>query len=111
MFCLEYVDAQANLSPTCGHKQSCRKCCAQANYFRHLTNTYQSYDLRSDHRSHSRHRTDKPTAYIPVKKRQSLRKHTYSNILKILQPQKETIQIKKSDICHISSQNIDCSTR
>ena len=37
----------------------------------------------------------------------SLRKHAYSNILKILQPKKENCQIKKTDIFHIS-QNIDC---
>ena len=34
--------------------------------------------------------------------------HAYSNILKILQPKKENFQIKKSDIFHISAQNIDC---
>ena len=38
----------------------------------------------------------------------SLRKHAYSNILKILQPKKENFQIKNSDIFHISDQNIDC---
>ena len=37
-----------------------------------------------------------------------LRKHAYSNILKILQPKKENFQIKKSDSFHISAQNIDC---
>ena len=37
-----------------------------------------------------------------------LRKHVYSNILKILQPKKEKIQIKKTDIFHIFAQNIDC---
>ena len=37
-----------------------------------------------------------------------LRKHAYSNILKILQPKTETIQIKNSDSFHISAQNIDC---
>ena len=35
-------------------------------------------------------------------------KHAYSNILGILQPKQEKIQIKKTDIFHISSQNIDC---
>ena len=35
-------------------------------------------------------------------------KHAYSNILKILHPQKENFQIKNSDIFHISTQNIDC---
>ena len=38
----------------------------------------------------------------------SLRKHAYSNILKILQPNKENFQIKNSDIFYISAQNIDC---
>ena len=39
----------------------------------------------------------------------SLRKHAYSNILKILQPKKnENFQIKNSDIFHLSAQNIDC---
>ena len=37
-----------------------------------------------------------------------LRKHVYSNILKMLQPKKETFQIKNSDIFHTSPQNIDC---
>ena len=36
----------------------------------------------------------------------TLRKHAYSNILKILQPKKENIQIKNSDIFHFSSKNI-----
>ena len=36
--------------------------------------------------------------------RLSLRKHAYSNILKILQ----NFQMKNSDIFHISAQNIDC---
>ena len=37
-----------------------------------------------------------------------LRKHAYSNILKILPPKNENSQIKNSDIFHISAQNIDC---
>ena len=37
-----------------------------------------------------------------------LRKHAYSNILKILLPKNENYQIKYSDILHISAQNIDC---
>ena len=38
-----------------------------------------------------------------------LRKHAYSNILKILHPKKrENFQLKHSDIFHISAQNIDC---
>ena len=38
----------------------------------------------------------------------SLRKHAYSNILKILPPKNENFQIKNADIFHISAQNIDC---
>ena len=38
----------------------------------------------------------------------SLRKHTYSNVLQILQPKTENFQIRKPDIFHISDQNIDC---
>ena len=41
----------------------------------------------------------------------SLRKHAYSNILKISPPKTENFQIKNSDIFHISVQNIDCGTR
>ena len=40
--------------------------------------------------------------------KKSLRKHAYSNILKILRPKKENFQIKNSDIFYISAQNIDC---
>ena len=38
----------------------------------------------------------------------TLRKHAYSNILKILPSKNENFQIKKKDIFHISAQNIDC---
>ena len=38
----------------------------------------------------------------------SLGKHAYSNILKILPPKNENVQIKNSDIFHVSAQNIDC---
>ena len=41
----------------------------------------------------------------------SLRKHAYSNILKILPPTKWKFSDKNSDIFHISAQNIDCGTR
>ena len=37
-----------------------------------------------------------------------LRKHAYSNILKMLPRRNENFQIKNSDIFHISAQNIDC---
>ena len=37
-----------------------------------------------------------------------LRKHAYTNILKILPSKNEIFQIKNSDIFHISAQNIDC---
>ena len=38
----------------------------------------------------------------------SLRKHAYSNILKILLQKNENFQIKNSGIFHISAKNIDC---
>ena len=38
----------------------------------------------------------------------SLRKHAYSNILKILPPKNENFQMKNSDILHTSAKNIDC---
>ena len=38
----------------------------------------------------------------------ALRKHAYSNILKILPLKTENFQIKISDIFHISAQDIDC---
>ena len=38
----------------------------------------------------------------------TLRKHAYSNILKILPPKNENFQIKNSDIFHNSAQNTDC---
>ena len=38
----------------------------------------------------------------------ALRKHAYSNILKISPPKTEKIQIKNSDIFPIFAQNIDC---
>ena len=38
----------------------------------------------------------------------ALRKHAYSNILKIYNQKKEFFQIKNSDIFHIFAQNIDC---
>ena len=37
-----------------------------------------------------------------------IRKHAYSNIVKILPPKNENFQIKSSDILHISAQNTDC---
>ena len=44
-----------------------------------------------------------------VQSNSPLRKHTYSNILKILPPKNENFQIKKkSDTFLISAQNIDC---
>ena len=38
----------------------------------------------------------------------TLRKHAYSNILKILPAKKEKKSNKNSDIFHIPAQNIDC---
>ena len=38
----------------------------------------------------------------------ALRKHAYSNTLKILPPKNGNFSHKKSDIFHISAQNTDC---
>ena len=52
--------------------------------------------------------------YAPSKKNdfpkdvETLRKHPYSNIVKILPPKNENLYIKNSDIFHISALNIDC---
>ena len=45
---------------------------------------------------------------LPFDYCQPLRKHAYSNILKILLPKNENYRIKNSDIFHISAQNMDC---
>ena len=45
------------------------------------------------------------TTHQPMR---ALRKHAYSNIMKILPPKNENFQIKNSDIFHVSAQNIDC---
>ena len=67
-------------------------------------------------RSHSRGSLDAfiqdtnslhPTIF-PTMGTHSLRKHAYSNILKILPPKNENFQIKNSYIFYISAQNIDC---
>ena len=47
------------------------------------------------------------TFYSMSRKVITLRKHAYSNILKILPPKNENFQIKTSDIVQISAQNID----
>ena len=44
----------------------------------------------------------------PVSLEKTLRKHTYSNTLKIYHQKMAIFQIKNSDIFHISAQNIDC---
>ena len=38
----------------------------------------------------------------------TLRKHAFSNMLKLLQPKRKLIDKKKLDIFHIFAQNIDC---
>ena len=43
-----------------------------------------------------------------VVRRHSLRKHAYSNKLKILPPKNANFQMKNSDIFHISALKIDC---
>ena len=54
---------------------------------------------------------DTPPREITVAKKYllpSLRKHAYSNILKISPPKTESFQIKIQIFFHISAQNIDC---
>ena len=46
--------------------------------------------------------------YALIWKLFTLRKHAYSNILKILQPKTGKFPGKNYDIFHISAQNIDC---
>ena len=43
-----------------------------------------------------------------MKTHNTLRKNAYSNIMKILPPKNENLQIENSDIFHVSPQNIDC---
>ena len=52
-----------------------------------------------------------PLSSLKRSQAKSLRKHAYSNIMKILPPKNENFQIKKiknSVIFHIPAQNIDC---
>ena len=63
-------------------------------------NFYQIDPLRNHHGS--------APAFSVYLKRRALRKHAYSNILKILPPKNGNFQIKNSDIFHISTQKIDC---
>ena len=51
---------------------------------------------------------DKKYTCCNLKTTETLRKHAYSNILKISPRKNENFQIKKSEIFHISAQNIDC---
>ena len=51
------------------------------------------------------YRQDK--TYVFDDKKLSLRKHAYSNILKMFPPKNENFHIKISHILHISDQNID----
>ena len=46
--------------------------------------------------------------FVRIASLKPLRKHAYSNILKILPPKIEKFQIKNSDNFHVYAQNIDC---
>ena len=63
---------------------------------------YYSDTISNGHNVHMQKRKVKISLHI------SLRKHAYSNILKISPPKTESFQIKNSDIFYISIQNIDC---
>ena len=64
-------------------------------------------DLKPEHTKTTNNTTMDPTKDIDSQA-STLRKHAYSNILRILPPKNEIFQIKISDIVHISAQNIDC---
>ena len=87
---------ESDLSLRWVHMQPCRKCIPthllqSGNRFRHEFNSEVClFSLPFLALSHS-----------------SLRKHAYSNILKISSQKNEIFQIKKSDIFHVSAQNID----
>ena len=51
---------------------------------------------------------DKGTKYVQIRLFKTLRKHAYSNILKISPPETESFQVKILIFFHISAQNIDC---
>ena len=54
------------------------------------------------------HDSNSESTLHPLASGSALRKHAYSNILRILPPKNENFQIKNSDIFHISAQNINC---
>ena len=66
--------------------------------------------LRRDYRKLRRPQADSEVSDQPalLSTHKTLRKHAYSNILKISPPKNENFQIKYSDNFHISVQNIDC---
>ena len=51
---------------------------------------------------------EKSCSFKNLSQTSSLRKHAYSNILKILQPKRGKFSDKKFWYFHISAQNIDC---
>ena len=73
---------------------------------RHICNIIQLFHtfLGDSQNDQPRGAVDHLMIYRPL----GLRKHAYSNILKILPPKNEKFQIKTSDMFHISAQNIDC---
>ena len=79
-----------------------------------LTPYHPHYDIKAfeDHNENK----DQPQHVYHCSRRRvpwafTLRKHAYSNILKILPPKKWKFSDKNPDIFHISAQNIDCGTR
>ena len=76
-------------------------------YILKVQSTRDQSGLRSNDKNYNQS-TDSTAWSIVSERRLTLRKHAYSNILKILQPKKENFQIKFFDIFHISAQNIDC---
>ena len=66
------------------------------------------YKSKGLDRTNTRKKNNRGLGFIKSLHMQLLRKHAYSNILKILPPKHENFQIKNTDIFLISAQNIDC---
>ena len=71
------------------------------------TRTYGRTDARTHGRSGD-YMLPRNSSGSIIRKKPSLRKHTYSNILRILLPNYENFQMKKTCSFHTSTQNIDC---
>ena len=81
--------------------------CQNINKLTRKGNTHGEQSLRQKKRKGTKNSKTKHQLQLPIT--DTLRKHTYSNILKFYNEKKRKFfQIKKNDIFHISAQNIDC---